>query len=84
MALKRNSIREKYSLSEGELIDNAWKTQTVDCSDTPQIVMDVEQICSLGVDNINDNCKLASDLRVLGQLRGYKSQLPTTLKGGGL
>lgn len=84
MALKRNSIREKYSLSEGELIDNAWKTQTVDCSDAPQIVMDVEQICSLSVDNIHDNCKLASDIGVLEELRGYKSQLPTTLKGGGL
>ena len=72
MALKRNSIREKYSLSEGELIDNAWKTQTFDCSDTPQIVMDVEQICGLGVDNIHDNCKLASDLGVLEGLRGYK------------
>ena len=84
MALKRNSIREKYSLSEGELIDNAWKTQTVDRSNTPQIIMDVEQICGLSVDNINDNCKLASDLGVLEELRGYKSQLPTTLKGGGL
>ena len=76
MALKRNTIREKYSLSEGELIDNAWKTQTVDCSDTPQIVMDVEQICGLSVNsvnNINDNCKLASDLGVLEELRGYKS-----------
>ena len=73
MALKRNTIREKYSLSEGELIDNAWKIQTVDCSDTPQIVMDVEQICSFGVDNIHDNCKLASDLGVLEDSRGYKS-----------
>ena len=31
------------------------------------------EISGLGVDNINDNCKLASDLGVLEELRCYKS-----------
>lgn len=63
------NIRKKYDLKEGQVIANGWQLQNVDCSEHPQIFMDVDLIISTGVKNCNDGCLMYSDPAVKEKLK---------------
>ena len=64
MVDRKHSIRKKYSLLPEEKISNGWCTQEVECSEHPQLYMDVELIKATTVGNLSTYSKSIEDKKV--------------------
>ena len=72
MVDRKHSIRKKYSLEPEQEIHNGWCTQEVECSEHPQLYMDVELIKATTVGNLESYSRSITDSKTREWLKSLK------------